>query len=108
MNGGLGHNSALYTGRGTTWDNEMNFVMNHDPSAGSIARPVDQQPSALPLSYGRPQQIMMFCGKIKRIALWGRLNQCMNYFAVLPNLTQTFLYVYTVVYITPSFPITRN
>ena len=30
---------------GTTWVNEMNFVMTHAPGAGSIARPVDQQPS---------------------------------------------------------------
>ena len=43
-----------YTGPGTTWDDEMNFVMNHAPGAGSIARPVDQQSSALPLCYGRP------------------------------------------------------
>ena len=34
----LGHDSALlgYTRPGTTWANEMNFVMNHAPSAGSI------------------------------------------------------------------------
>ena len=31
----------------------MNFVESA-PSAGSIARPVDQQSSALPLCYGRP------------------------------------------------------
>ena len=29
--------------------NEMNFVMNHDPDAGLIARPIGQQFSALPL-----------------------------------------------------------
>ena len=34
-----------YTGLGTTWDNEMNFVMNNAPGAGSIAPPVDQQSS---------------------------------------------------------------
>ena len=28
--------------------------MNHAPGAGSIARPVDQQSSALPLYYGQP------------------------------------------------------
>ena len=35
----LGHDSALlgYAGPGTTWANEMNFVMNHAPGAGSIA-----------------------------------------------------------------------
>ena len=38
MNGVQGHNFALqgYTGPGTTWDNEMNFVMNHAPGAGWI------------------------------------------------------------------------
>ena len=40
-----------YTGLGTMWVNEMNFVMNHAPCAGSIVRPVDQQSSALPLSF---------------------------------------------------------
>ena len=51
MIGILGHNSALYgyTKPWTTWANELNFAMNHDPNAGSIARPVDQQSSALPL-----------------------------------------------------------
>ena len=34
----LGHESTLYgyTGHGTTWANEMNFVLNHAPGAGSI------------------------------------------------------------------------
>ena len=32
----------------------MNFIVKHAPSAGSIARPVDQQSSALPLHYGCP------------------------------------------------------
>ena len=34
----LGHNSALkgYTGPGTTLANEINFVMNYAPGAGSI------------------------------------------------------------------------
>ena len=38
----LGHDSALsgYTGPGTKWANEMNFIMNHAPGAGSIVRPV--------------------------------------------------------------------
>ena len=45
MNDVSGHNSTLlgYTVSGTTWANEMNLVMNHDPGAGSIARPVDPQ-----------------------------------------------------------------
>ena len=30
-----------YTGPGTTWTNEMKFVMNHAPGVGSIVRPVD-------------------------------------------------------------------
>ena len=40
-----------YTGPGTAWANEMNFVMNHVPDTKSIAGPVDQQSSTLPLSY---------------------------------------------------------
>ena len=53
MNGDLGHESALegYTGPGTTWTNEMKFVINHDPGAGSIARSIDQVSSALPPEY---------------------------------------------------------
>ena len=39
INGVSGHSSALYgyTGPGTTWANDTNFVMNHAPSAGTIA-----------------------------------------------------------------------
>ena len=37
---------------GTTWANEMNFVMNHATGAGSIARPVDQLSSVMPLYHG--------------------------------------------------------
>ena len=51
MNGVLGprfYAVSLYW-PGTTWANEMKFVMNHVPSAGSIARPIDQRSSALPL-----------------------------------------------------------
>ena len=49
MNGDLGPDSALYgyTGTGTTWATEMNFVMNHASGVGSIARPVDQQSTVL-------------------------------------------------------------
>ena len=56
MNGVINHDSVLqgYTELGTTWANEMNFVMNHAPGAGLLARPVDQQSSALTLSYGCP------------------------------------------------------
>ena len=32
----------------------MNNVMNYAPGAGSLARPVDQQSSTLPLCYGCP------------------------------------------------------
>ena len=44
MIGVLGHDSALsgYTGPGATWTNEIKFVMNHAPGAGSITNPVDQ------------------------------------------------------------------
>ena len=54
MIGVLVHDSTLYgyTGPGTTWASEMNFVMNHAPGTGSIARPVDQQSRALPLYHG--------------------------------------------------------
>ena len=43
MNGVAGHDSALqgYAWPGTTWDNEMNFGMNHAPGAGSIDQPVE-------------------------------------------------------------------
>ena len=53
MNGVLGHDSALlgYPVPGTTWAKEMIFVMKHAPGVGSIARPIDQQSSALPLCY---------------------------------------------------------
>ena len=45
----LGYDSVLwgYTGPGTTWTNETNFVMKHAPGAGSIVWPVDQQSSAI-------------------------------------------------------------
>ena len=47
----LGHNSALlgYIKPGITYANEMNFVMNHAPGAGSLARPVDPQSTVLRL-----------------------------------------------------------
>ena len=51
MIGVLGHVSALHWS-GTTWANEMNFVMKHAPSAGLIGGPVDQQSSMLRLCYG--------------------------------------------------------
>ena len=40
MNGILRHDSAVqgYTGPGSTWTNEMNFVMNHALGARSITR----------------------------------------------------------------------
>ena len=43
-----------YTGPGTTWANEMNFIMNHVLGAGMIAQPVFQQSSGLTLYHGRP------------------------------------------------------
>ena len=52
MIGVLGHDSAL--GQETNWANEMNSVMNHAPGAVSIARPFDQQFSALPMYHGCP------------------------------------------------------
>ena len=56
MNGVLGHDSALkgYTGPEKTWANEMIFGKNYDPGAGSVARIVDQQSSALTRHNGCP------------------------------------------------------
>ena len=64
MIGVLGHDSALqgYTGPDTTWANDINSVMNHAPGAGSIARPVDQRSSTLPLYHGCPLFIPIFIG----------------------------------------------
>ena len=36
----------------------MNFDMKHAPGVGSIAGPVDQQSSALPLCYGCPHSVL--------------------------------------------------
>ena len=59
MNGVLSHHFALwaYTGPRKSWANELNICMNHAPyaGAGSIARPVDLQPSTLPLCYNCPK-----------------------------------------------------
>ena len=55
MNDVLGHDSARYWAR-ITWANEMNFITNHAPGAGSLAQPVIQQSSELPLYYGHPLQ----------------------------------------------------
>ena len=41
---------------GTTWANEVTFVMNHASGTGSIAQPVDPQSSMLPLCYSCPPQ----------------------------------------------------
>ena len=42
-------------GRRTWTNDEMNFGMSHASGAGSIARPVDLQNSALPLCHGCPK-----------------------------------------------------
>ena len=39
---------------GTTWVNEMDFVVNHASGAGLIAQPIDLQSNALSLCYGCP------------------------------------------------------
>ena len=44
-----------YTGQGTTWANEIYFVMNRVPGAGSIARRVDQRSNVIPLYHGCPR-----------------------------------------------------
>ena len=46
---------------GTTGADEMNFVMNHIPGAGSIARPDDHQSSSLPLYHGSFTDLLMDC-----------------------------------------------
>ena len=53
----LSHGSALqgYTGPEKTGGNEMSFVTNHTPDAGSINRPINQQSIPLPLCYGCPR-----------------------------------------------------
>ena len=50
MNGDFGHDAALwgYARLETTWANEMNFGMNHDPGAGLIMKPVERQFSVPP------------------------------------------------------------
>ena len=50
MNGVLGHDSAFVRlcWAGDNLANEMNFVMNHAPGAGSITRPVDQRATTVP------------------------------------------------------------
>ena len=60
MIGALGLDSALVSGPGTTWANEMNIAMNYAPGAGMIARPVDQKSSALPL-YHPAQPVTIAC-----------------------------------------------
>ena len=44
----------------TTWDNEMNFGMNHASGAGLITRLVGLQSSMLPLCYGCTQKQELF------------------------------------------------
>ena len=53
-----------YTGPGTTWTNEKNFVMNYAFGAGLITRPVDQQSSALTTV---PQMIPKLAVRINRL-----------------------------------------
>ena len=57
MNGVLDHDEG-YTGSGTILANEINFIMNHARGAGSIAPPVEQQSSALPLYHGCPSLLI--------------------------------------------------
>ena len=40
--------------QGQLGSNEINFILNDAPGVGSIARPVDQQSSALQLYHGNP------------------------------------------------------
>ena len=47
--------------QGTPWTDEMNFLTNHAPCAGSIAWSVDQQSSELPLVLFPPPHICYNC-----------------------------------------------
>ena len=44
----------------------MNFVMNHAPGAGSIAGPVNQQFSALPVNFGCPVTVLIGYVTVKK------------------------------------------
>ena len=80
MNGVLGHDSTLVRlyWAGVTQVNEVNLIMKHVPGAGSIARPVDQQSSALPLYHGC--LLLDFRKKISPIAAcsWIQSIACCN------------------------------
>ena len=89
----LGHCSALkgYTGPGSTWANEMNFVINHVPCAGLIALPVDQQPT-LPLCYGCPNGLTIY--------FINEYSDCLYWASILNSIFQSLFVrlVYTVGY----------
>ena len=65
-----------YKANWITWVNEMNFVMNHAPGARSIARPVGQQSSAIPLYHrSLPFSAMILMEKDNSISIdFSRLN----------------------------------
>ena len=69
MNAVLGHDSALVRlyWAGVNLGNEMNFVMNCTPGAGSLAQPVDQQSSVLRLYHGCPLVIIYEQGGVTQL-----------------------------------------
>ena len=73
MNRVLGHDSALY--RLYDHADEMNFVMNDAPGTGSIARPVNQQYSVLPLYHVRP--LLNYKNAICKLKVLIRVRQSM-------------------------------
>ena len=87
-----------------TWASETNFVMNHTPGAGWIAKPVDQQSRLLPMGYDCPLQsmydiYMITCSnKYKTIqqksSIIARYRHCN--FALLPAIHQTLLLCYDI------------
>ena len=48
---------------GTTRANEMNFVINHAPGAGSIARSVDSSPARYHCTTDAPAEAMIISSK---------------------------------------------
>ena len=75
MNGALGHDSALqgYTGPGTTWADEMNFVMNHALVQDRSLDLLISSPARYQIYHGCPQRMpssnLNFCLSRKDVQL---------------------------------------
>ena len=91
----------------------MKFVMNHAPDAGSIARPGDQQTSALRLTTGVPCNSMKLMGFIlQRLEMYFYVyvllctimyilctSMYMYYYVYVPLCICTIMYMYYYVYV---------